>query len=56
MENFDTAKLKQEHKRLDESINDEYSRPAPDAARVAELKRQKLRVKDQIAAGKPAQI
>ncbi len=56
MENFDTAKLEQEHKRLEESIDDEYSRPAPDTARLAQLKRQKLQVKDQISAGKPAQI
>ena len=49
MEDDDAAALKQEHERLEESIEEEHARPVPDALRVAELKRRKLRIKDQIA-------
>jgi hypothetical protein len=36
------------HQTLDRAIQDEASRPAADAVRVRELKRQKLRLKEQI--------
>jgi hypothetical protein len=36
------------HQTLDRAIHDETSRPAADAVKVRELKRQKLRLKEQI--------
>jgi hypothetical protein len=36
------------HQTLDRAIQDETSRPAADAVRVRELKRQKLRLKEEI--------
>ena len=56
MQKKDAEALAQEHKRLKASIEEEYSRPNPDALRVAELKRRKLRIKDQIAAAEAAKI
>ena len=50
MEKKNPAALAQKHERLEASIEEEYSRPNPDALRVAELKRRKLRIKDRIAA------
>jgi len=42
--------LKAEHRRLEQEIEQEYARPAPDDTHLSELKRRKLFVKDQIAA------
>ena len=56
MQKKDAEALAQEHKRLKASIEEEYSRPNPDALRVAELKRRKLRIKDQVAAAEAAKI
>ena len=50
MELYDAAKLQQEHKRLEASIEIENARPAPDDALLGALERQKLKVKDQIVA------
>ena len=36
------------HQSLERAIHDEVCRPASDAARVKDLKRQKLRLKEQI--------
>ena len=36
------------HESLERAIQDEMSRPAADASRVTELKRQKLRLKEEI--------
>lgn len=36
------------HQSLERAIDDEISRPAADAIRVRELKRQKLRLKEEI--------
>ena len=36
------------HQSLERAIHDEVRRPAADAARVKDLKRQKLRLKEQI--------
>ncbi len=36
------------HASLDEAIDDEFHRPLPDDLRLAQLKREKLRVKDEI--------
>lgn len=42
------AKLKQEHQSLKQAIEQELCRPLPDTAHVGDLKRQKLRIKDEI--------
>ncbi len=42
------AKLKQEHQSLEQAIEQEMCRPLPDTAHVGDLKRQKLRIKDEI--------
>ena len=38
------------HQTLDKAIQDETSRPAADTARLKELKRQKLRLKEEMEA------
>lgn len=38
------------HHSLDEAIRDELSRPSSDGARVSELKRRKLRLKEEMEA------
>jgi hypothetical protein len=38
------------HQSLDKKIQDETSRPAADSARLKELKRQKLRLKEEMEA------
>ena len=40
--------LKTRHSRLENRISDEGTRPAPDQSTVARLKREKLRVKDEM--------
>lgn len=42
------AALKERHAALQHLIDDEASRPHPNDNRVSELKRQKLRIKDEI--------
>jgi hypothetical protein len=41
--------LKARHARLEQEINDEVHRPLPDQVHVTELKRQKLKIKEEIA-------
>jgi len=41
--------LKAKHADLDHLITEEEQRPWPDQTRITELKRQKLRIKDEIA-------
>lgn len=41
--------LKAKHASLEAEILQENQRPIPDSIRVSELKRQKLRIKDEIA-------
>ncbi len=41
--------LKAKHSELEAAIEEENARPLPDSAKVAGLKRQKLRIKDEIA-------
>jgi hypothetical protein len=41
--------LKEMHHNLEEAIKEENYRPMPDAAVLSGLKRQKLRIKDEIA-------
>ena len=41
--------LKTKHANLEEAILEERQRPVPDNLRLSELKRQKLRIKDELA-------
>jgi hypothetical protein len=41
--------LKQKHAHLESAIEEEAHRPHPDDLRLTDLKRQKLRIKDEIA-------
>jgi hypothetical protein len=41
--------LRAKHAALKQSVDEENQRPHPDEFRIAELKRQKLRIKDEIA-------
>jgi hypothetical protein len=41
--------LSERHKRVDQALNAELKHPSNDAMRVYELKRQKLKLKDEIA-------
>lgn len=45
----DLARLEARHTRLEHEIDDEYHRPIPDQSHLTELKRQKLKVKEEIA-------
>ncbi|MHA6334616.1 YdcH family protein [Qipengyuania sp. CAU 1752] len=42
--------LQSKHAGLEERLNDEMNRPAPDTAKIQELKKAKLRLKEEIAA------
>ncbi|MEQ8652655.1 MAG: YdcH family protein [Kiloniellales bacterium] len=42
--------LKERHTNLEDLIKSEQSRPSPDENAIYELKREKLRIKDEIAA------
>ncbi len=42
------SELSEKHRILDKLVEDELARPAADDARIAKLKRQKLRLKDRI--------
>jgi len=41
--------LKAKHHALEEALETEISRPRPDAAEIAKIKKQKLQIKDEIA-------
>jgi hypothetical protein len=41
--------LRARHRNLEEQIDHEVARPLPDANTITDLKRQKLRIKDEIA-------
>lgn len=43
------AELEKRHQALEQEINDALAHPASDDLRIAELKRRKLQVKDEIA-------
>lgn len=49
MDNVHMAALQAKHAGLDARIVSELQRPAPDIAAVASLKKEKLRLKDQMA-------
>jgi len=42
------AALEQKHAELEQMVTREAARPAPDSLRMTELKREKLRVKEEI--------
>ncbi|QHL89557.1 DUF465 domain-containing protein [Sphingomonas changnyeongensis] len=48
MDNAHLAALEAKHAGLDALIVSEMRRPLPDEARIAQLKKQKLRLKDEI--------
>lgn len=41
--------LKAKHQALETAIEEEFNRPRPDDIHIASLKKQKLRIKDEIA-------
>ena len=43
------SELEKKHQALEEEINDALAHPSIDGLRIAELKRRKLQVKDEIA-------
>jgi hypothetical protein len=43
------ASLRSKHAAIDSAIDNEEHRPHPDDLRIIELKREKLRIKDEIA-------
>lgn len=43
--------LQSKHAGLEARLHEEMNRPAPDMAKIQALKKQKLRVKEEIAAG-----
>ena len=43
------ASLKARHAELEEALSQENARPLPDAATIADLKKRKLRIKDELA-------
>lgn len=43
------ASLKARHAELEEALSQENARPRPDAATIADLKKRKLRIKDELA-------
>ena len=43
------ASLKAQHAELEEALEQEIQRPLPNPAIVSDIKKQKLRIKDQIA-------
>lgn len=45
------AALQARHHEIDDQIATEEKRPAPDTARLAELKRRKLKLKEEMAQG-----
>jgi hypothetical protein len=49
MDNVHLAALEAKHAGLEARIVNEQQRPAPDAAAIASLKKQKLRIKDELA-------
>lgn len=50
------AELSDKHRALDRKIEEELARPSADALKIGELKRQKLRLKDEIARLKCAEL
>lgn len=49
METSHVHALQQKHEGLDKRLREEMNRPAPDTAKIQALKKQKLRIKEEIA-------
>lgn len=49
METSHINALQEKHQGLDQKLRDEMNRPAPDSAKIQALKKQKLRLKEEIA-------
>jgi hypothetical protein len=47
--NAEFAKLQSQHQDLESAIDSERDRPAPDSGVIATLKKQKLKIKDEMA-------
>ena len=51
MESSHVAALQAKHEGLERRIHDELNRPAPDSAIIQTLKKQKLRIKEELSFG-----
>jgi hypothetical protein len=51
MESSHVAALQAKHEGLEQRIRDEMARPAPDSTMIQTLKKQKLRIKEELAFG-----
>ena len=51
MESSHVAALQAKHEGLEQRIRDEMARPAPDSTTIQTLKKQKLRIKEELAFG-----
>ena len=49
MDSAHASALQNKHSHLDEQLRAERGRPAPDAGLIQELKRRKLRIKEELA-------
>jgi hypothetical protein len=49
MESSHVAALQARHEGLEQQLRDEMSRPAPDSVMVQTIKKQKLRIKEELA-------
>ena len=49
MESSHVTALQAKHEGLDRRLRDELSRPAPDSAKIQDLKKQKLKIKEALA-------
>jgi hypothetical protein len=50
------SELERRHRKLEDEINDAIAHPSSDGLKIAELKRQKLQVKDEITRLKGSSI
>ena len=51
MESSHVAALQAKHEGLEQRIRDEMARPAPDSTMIQALKKQKLRIKEELSFG-----
>ena len=51
MESSHVAALQAKHEGLEQRIRDELNRPAPDSSMIQSLKKQKLRIKEELSFG-----
>ncbi len=51
MESSHVAALQAKHEGLEQRIRDEMSRPAPDTTMIQSLKKQKLKIKEELSFG-----